>query len=248
MKRVIFVISIVLLFAGCAGSLTVEVPENTHENQWHRLYRSFEEIVAAYTVEAPEDIRPHHYGTFDRVEYAQAFLLFYETTLDGLEPRAANIVRGRVGDDARIVLEGNSIFPGMLPMGRNFVSLEILEVIKGDLTVGETIRIMEPYVIHDGTFFTWNGYMPSIPHQEYIFFLQEPSANPIAEGEAIGAFWVAHGERSRFPVPDNAANIHAFSAATQDFNSDMFGLGSEANVEVYMQLWEEVMNEWVAAR
>jgi len=246
MKRVIFVISIVLLFAGCAGSLTVEVPENTHENQWHRLYRSFEEIVAAYTFEAPQDIHPHHHGSFNRVEHMHAGLrLFNETTLSGLEARAPNIVRARMLNDATIVLQFTDDYhPTRVTFGENVVSLEILEVIKGDLVVGETIRIVEPYYIYNGVFFTWNNYMPSVPYQEYIFFLYYQVDWLEAQDEVYGTFPVLHGERSRYPIPSNAAGIQSFSAAM--FSDLNFGLGSYADVQTYMQLWEDVMNEWVA--
>ena len=241
MKRLAFILAIVIFLSACANSQAVEIPENTHENQWHRLYRSFEEILAAYTVETPQNIRPHHYGTFDRVSYGHASTWFEPTTLEELKTEywAPNVVRGRMADDARIVFER----PDRRNSGINLVSLEILEVIQGNLMVGETIAIIEPYFITGGALRTWGNYMPSTPHQEYFLFLEDQRTIPM-DGENITGFFVIYGERGRYPIPSNVAGIQSFSAAM--FNDLNFGLGSYADVQTYMQLWEDVMNEWVS--
>ena len=113
------------------------------------------------------------------------------------------------------------------------------------------LRIIEPYFIHNGVLYTRWNYLPSIPNQEYIFFF-EPQVP--RSGEFDGAFWVAIGERGRFPMPGNRTRASViqylgadgrFDPGTQNFGSAVFGLGSEADVEIYASLWEEVMNEYV---
>jgi len=229
MKRFVAVIVVVLVVAGCAGEQAVEASRN---------------------------IRSHHHGEFDEVVYGGAgSRLWYETTLEGLENRAPNIVRARMMDDAYMQLQFSEV-SGRLIIGNNLVSIEIIEVIKGNLTEGEIIRIGEPYFIYQGTLYALHEYLPSIPGQEYIFFLY----HQIRESgipEHIGVFSVLHEERSRYPIPfgrghesimDYLDEDSRFCATIQDFSSAVFGLGSYANVDIYMQLWEDVMNAYVLPR
>lgn len=194
--------------------------------------------------ESQREVRPHHYGSFNEVAYMSTSLLYYETTLAGLESRTENIVRGRMGNDARVVFQYSELRPNMRITGHNIVSFEVLEVFQGNLSAGDIIRIAEPYYIMDDVLLTHSNYMPSIPNQEYIFFLLNPLTAEVPEGYE-GAFFVVHGERSRFPVPSNASNVQGFSADAQDFAAVEFGLGSYANVEVYMSLWQEVINAYI---
>ena len=252
MRRLAVILVVALLATGCAGSIA----ENSQANL--RLYRSFEEIAAAYTIEYLEDTHTHFHGEFNEVvPGGGASREWDETTREGLEYRARNIVIGRVLNDANIVLQFSEV-TGQIIIGGNVVSLEIMQVIKGDLTVGEIIRIGEPYFIYEGVLYAYSDYLPSIPYQEYMFFL----GGQITESrvaEYIGVFTQSHGERSRFPMPGPSGPgartlvsvMHylgddgTFDSDTQNFGSALFGLGSRANVEVYASLWEEVMNEYV---
>ena len=184
--------------------------------------------------------RPHHYGTFDGVSYGivnRAFGPPRALTLADLEYRTPNIVRGRLLNDAHMVFQfGHEAHPTIVTFGHNVVSLEILEVIKGDLRAGDTIRIREPYYIHHRALFTGSDYLPSTPYIEYIFFLSNVVTGSSVEG-LNGAFPTADSERSRFPV--------LCGADAQDFSDTVFGLGTHADVEVYARLWEEVMNAFI---
>jgi len=248
MKRLAFVLAIVLLFAACGGSQVVEAPESPQED-YSVSYGVDEVEIPEPVAEAPQEMRPHHYGEFDRVtDRISAMseagiastngIIEFGTTLSQLQPRTANIVRGRMGDDARIELFFCDILPIEIPRwGRNFVSFEVLEVIQGDLAIGEIITIMESYYIYDRVLITRN-YMPSIPHQEYILLLSNQVCDLIGEGEAVGAFWVDNDVLGRHPVLNGSAD-------EQDFSAPIFGLGVNANVERYARMWEEVMNAFV---
>ena len=252
MKRVALILAVIIFLAACATPQAVEIIESTQEND--RLYRSFEEIVATYTVETLEEIRPHHYGEFDNITFGAVSREFYETTREGLEYWATNIVRARMMDDATIVFaRTDQANPERITLGYNIVSINIIEVVSGDLTAGQTIRIIEPYFVYNGVLDIWADYMPSVPHQEYVFFLGSQIGENRME-EFIGAYWGIHNERSRFPVPGGRTRASImqhlgedgrFSADTQNFESALFGLGRFANVETYMSIWEEVMNEYV---
>ena len=230
MKRLVFMIVIALLITGCSAPQAVETQQA---------------LEAPEIYEIPQEATPHHYSNFDRVVYESASRIPAEPTLDGISRFATNIVRGRIADDARM---------GIGEHGRpaaNLVSLEILEVVKGELNVGEIITIIEPYIIDNRVLTTWDNYMPSTPNQEYFFFLHPPATRMNASEEFVGSFWVSQGERGRFPVPGGQSTMQAFddtgafSADTQDFSAAVFGLGSHADVDVYMSLWEEVMNAFM---
>ena len=218
MKRCVFIVIMALFIAGCANSQTAE---------------------------KPQEARPHHHGSFEEVAYMHGLPLYYETTFADLEPRAETIVRGRMGDDARIIFQYSELRPNMRITGNNIVSFEVLEVIRGSIGVGDTIKIAEPYYIIDGVLLTHSNYMPSTPHQEYFFFLLNPLTENVPEGYE-GAFWVVHGERSRFPVPAaDMARDGAFAAYAQAFSAADLGLGTYANIELYMSLWQEVIDAYM---
>ena len=249
MKKIVCFIAFVLLLTACASSpATIEA--NPQPN--YLLRQQILEYIDLMSQESIEEFITHHHGEFVAIEYSTASAIYFADDLEILMAIAPNVVRGRMGDDARNLM-GRGSFIG------NIVSFEIIEVIQGDLSVGEVIRLKEPYTISGGTLRTPLNYLPSIPHQEYILFLHSATNDPVAVGEAIGAFWVRHGERGRFPMPGPSGpgartlvsvmqylgNDGTFDSDTQNFASAVFGLGSHANVEVYASIWEEVMNEYV---
>ena len=169
-------------------------------------------------------------------------LLFFETTLEGLESRAVHIVRGRIGDDAATILDYSYEFdPPWFVMGYTGVSFEIYEVIKGDLVVGDTIRILEPHYVRNGIQFIRHNYMPSIPHQEYIFFLgHQIDPEWLADDQQALAhmFSVAHGSNGRFLVPEHR------NFTPHNFNATDLSLGTGQgmfNIDLHMRLWREVI-------
>ena len=243
---IVLVLALALL-AACGAYAPEEtgLEEEIHEETVSPLEVDEGEPQIPAPFAPPKDIRPHHYGSFNEAPSNSNVATAYcvtrvvdATTLEALSAWAPNIVRGYLKDDARIVRSFHYTTPyTRIPTGgRNFVSLVILEVIQGDeISVGETITIMEPYYIVGGVFRTMENYMPSTPYKEYIFFLDPQSTSEFASGEAVGAFWVAHGHRSRFPVP----------APGQSLDEIDLALGSRANVEIYMSLWQEVLDAFV---
>ena len=199
----------------------------------------------------------HHHQSFTEMVFTPSSRLFNETTLEGLEYRATHIVKGRMGNDARISLGFSDHTPPRLRLGSNLVSLEILEVFYGDIEKGDTILLVEPYYIVPfdileenhfdltgvdrsayGVFFTVVDYLPSIPYREYIFFLGPQFSDEVRE-EIQGGFPVAHGERSRFLIPVDT-RVRAL-----DLSSHELSVGPYAELDVYMSLWREVMDAYV---
>lgn len=169
---------------------------------------------------------------YDSVVYISEVLRFYEITLEGLEDRASAIVRGRLGDDAMIACDPRDESPRY-----NVVSLEILDVYKGNLKIGETIKIIEPYYIKDRILWARGNYLPSRPNQEYIFFLGNQAINPSAE-EAKGAHFIMHYERGRYLVPEE----DRYRAGS--YSREELSLG-ELDTELYMNLYQDVINTYL---
>ena len=198
--------------------------------------------ASTYAARGQQDIRPHHYGNFRHVEDTPASFICSINDLADLEYGVPNIVRGRLGDDAKIIYQYNGDFS--FPT-HNRVSLEILEVIRGNLVVGETIAILEPYFIEDRVLFTWTNYLPSLPYHEYFFFLGDPlselrpSGNPRPE-TFVGAFFVRNGELGRFRVPESN-----MARGDTTFNTNELSLGSRADTDQYTNLWQEVINAYM---
>ena len=165
------------------------------------------------------------------------------TNLEELELRSANIVRGRILNDARIVWQPTS--------GTNLVSLEILEVFKGNLRVGDIITLAETYWVEDGVLITCSNYLPSIPHQEYFFFLTEQHTNAAVE-EFEGIFWVVSFNRGRFHIPNSMADISRLRhneekllMATTYISNLSLEQATLTIDDVYMSLWQEVIEAYM---
>ena len=117
------------------------------------------------------------------------------------------------------------------------VSLEILEVFKGDIQIGETISLLEPYYIIEGVLYTHSNYMPSFAYQEYIFFLSRQIIDWGLE-EWQGAFPILNGTHGRFRIPNDIT-------ARQDFSIEYFSMGRTEIFDAYMNLWQEVMDAFM---
>lgn len=105
-------------------------------------------------------------------------------SLEEVEGLAEYIVRGKLLDDAKQKLEFyESEFVGF---GVTVSSLEISNVYKGNLKEGDKIPIAERYYTLEENGVTTRhelGYAPSVPNQEYIFFLiKAPDDNKFLHG------------------------------------------------------------------
>jgi len=248
-----------LVLTGCASVIAQVYGTHPAESQQMKL----------------QDINPHHYGSYSgRGGIHMSFVRPLFETLVELEEDAAIIVRGRMGNDARIVLNRGSSPRTHNFMGSNRVSLEVLEVIRGDISVGDIITIQEPYFIRNGLMFSPLDYAPSMPYQEYIFFLLEgevweSETVPYYDSEKLEyelVFPVMEGSRGRFPILNNAMHVAqdvikygvALEAArgTNSYEQeeliektmDAFQnneIRRYADSHVYMSLFQDVMNAFL---
>ena len=183
--------------------------------------------------------------SFDKIHHTPTSAVIpLGTTVQELQIWSDNIVRGRILNDARIVWEHPD-------WGHNFVSLEILEVIKGDIGVGDIITLVESYYILDGVLITYSNYLPSIPYQEYFFFLTEQITAPSPE-MYVGAFWLAQSYRSRFHIPNSRADISRLRHNEESLilaTTYISNLPLEEAIltisDIYMSLWQEVIGAYM---
>jgi hypothetical protein len=162
-------------------------------------------------------------------------MAYFDETLNEIEERATCIVKGRVLDKTEtvysIINDGKPLF--------NMTSLEVTGVIKGDIAVGETISILEPYYIMDSTVYTFGNYLPSWPNEEYLFFF----ARKQAEGygvpeECVGAYHVDNKERGRYLIPNDT------QIKEGKFTRDELSLGKH-NTDIYMQIYQDVIEKYI---
>jgi len=209
---------VVLLLVGCAAQ---------------QQYANFEESVDTHKTESQEVVPPNHFEGITSVyclvhePWTTVTRFRMEPTLEALG-HAPTIVRARVVGDIRLVTR-QTLGPITIS------SLEIIEVFSGDHMVGDIIEIVEFASVVDGHLSTDGCRTPSIPQQEYIFFIH---ATPRELISSDAVFELFGGELGRFPVLGS-------SVIDQDLRA-VFGLTScYADLEAYANLWEEVMNEYV---
>jgi len=208
MKRISIIIAIIVLFAGAI------------------CYKS-------YKMENP----PLASDSYDKIEHLSASLLYYETTLEGLEKRSKSIARGRISGVPETVYSDYNR-PKKMPL-YTIIALEVTETYKGNIEVGKTIKIIEPYYIANRTLYTYGNYLPSRMDEEYIFFFgsQLVDKNPDLE-KYRGAYFVDHDERGRYLVPKKGSIDDK-----RDFREEL-SLG-ELDTSVYMGLYKEVTDAYI---
>jgi hypothetical protein len=204
-------------------------------------------LPAAYANDKQQEA--HQQQEFYEVVYYETMsYLFFATTLEELKSRTTHIVRGRIADNATTVLLYNFEYDPPRPsLHHTIVTFEIYEVIKGNLTVGETIKIREPYYIRDRILTMRFNYMPSIPHQEYIFFLtNQTTPDRIVPGheKIVHTFLVVQGVNGRFLVPDfgdGYVDLQTFTAEDLSLGSS----GGRFNIDLHRRLWQEVIDAYM---
>ena len=177
----------------------------------------------------------------DSIEYLTGTPFIFEDTLAGLESRASYVVRGRIGTDARtLMVREEYIDPNLMfrpSRGYTLVTLEVLEVIMGDLAPGGHITIVEPYYIFERVLFTRSHYLPSTPGEEYFFFLGRRQSVLAPDG-LEGTYPVIHGERGRYLVTTSRTALRNYDVVYRY-------LGERADFDLYFDLWLDVLNAYM---
>lgn len=155
--------------------------------------------------------------------------------LAGLEERATHVIRGCVKNDSRIVYssQGRAL--------ANTVSIEIIDVIKGNIEIGSVIKIVEPYFIENYVLYTYGNYLPSKVNQEYFFFLGEQiistNSRQVPDGYN-GAYDVMNAERGRYLVPKNNRQ------EAMSYSRKALSLGKRS-IDEYMRFYQSVIDNYI---
>lgn len=160
---------------------------------------------------------------------------YFVTTLAELEDRASHVIMGRVKNDSFTAYSSKDRAIA------NAVSIEVIDVIKGNIVTGSVIKILEPYFIKNYVLFSYGNYLPSKANREYFFFLGEQiigtSDRPAPEG-CDEAYWVTHGERGRYLVPENGR------LDAKRYSRNALSLG-EKSIDIYMRFYQSVIDNYI---
>lgn len=176
------------------------------------------------------------------------------SSLDEYEEEVDCIVKGILSDDSEEVLRESSIDLGnektakVVTGGWTITSLQITEVLKGDLKAGDTIRLDEPYRVEnrdDGPTviidnFYPNNYVPAEKGKEYLFFLihQDESRGKFADTYAVNSRVYNH-----FPVISSKTR----SVGTDLFTQNMTELEAEilGCDETYLDFYQQAIDKYM---
>lgn len=165
------------------------------------------------------------------------FLVENPETLNQLEEWSPIIVKGTLLNDS---VNHEPVDDERYISGYTITSLKIDHVYKGDLEEGSTVPYGEGYYVineSDGPkLVTMFGCTPSIPGEEYIFFLTKETNEDIPWS---GTYMPTSPVRSRYPVLSSSTENRAISMMS---NSDLNIRGEEQGV--YRKLLEEVSKKY----
>ena len=195
--------------------------------------------VVAFLVAVCGRTSESNVALYDDIVYVSTSYAYMPRTLTDLEEKAQVIVRGRMLDGYELVPGGYFKESSYLP--ESITKLEITEVIKGDVRVGEQIILSEAYYIEDRTLYTSSNYLPSLINQEYFFFLYDR----ISEDSGLPDVWwdmyvVVAQENGRYRVPDSGD-----IALLWDYTRADLSLGDKYTMEGYMGRYKEVVDAYI---
>lgn len=183
------------------------------------------------------------------------FRLGIPESVDEMPEKSVFIVKGKFLDDAEgTITYVDEILPlgrGATPENRSVIeattitTLEITEVIQGDLQVGDKIKVAEPYYVDNQdsvkTVTMTPGYSelyaPSEPGKEYLFFFDYP----FDHGEEAGIYLPLWNEFGRYPVP--SSNIRSISTIDSMTNEEL-NLG-EGDASAYKDIYQQVVKKFM---
>ncbi|WP_195984848.1 hypothetical protein [Clostridium sp. D33t1_170424_F3] len=180
--------------------------------------------------------------------------LYEPEDIDEWETHVSCVVQGKLRNDSQEVLRESevSLWNGdtsKLTVGGWTVStLEITKVIKGDLTIGDTIKLGEPYFtmtaegetdIFIDSFFP-ALYVPAEKGKEYIFFLDYMDET---HGRLANTYAVATKSYNRFPVispQTRSVQSISLSQSLSETEKDILG-----NDETYLDFYQQAIEKYM---
>ncbi|MCH5205511.1 MAG: hypothetical protein J1F09_01075 [Oscillospiraceae bacterium] len=129
------------------------------------------------------------WGAGNRAEYYK---------LDDLENASVAVVVGTFVEDAeqKVQYQYNAAFSKEIVSWVNsYNTIEVSRVLKGDVEVGDNLKLTQLYAVVDGQLITMSDLTPMVKGDTWIFFLD------CEEGSDI--YWVTGDSDGRYPVSSN---------------------------------------------
>ena len=173
------------------------------------------------------------YSDYQGVIYGSAPMpAFFYSNIDEVTEHADYIVKGIYYDDA--VLIGGS--KHALPFN-TASTFEVSEILKGDFSEGQKIKISERYYIDNSQktiWHHWNSY-PADPGREYLLFLMSPYNN----SRYYGVLGLNGQGTARFPIVDTTEPVDISTMSDADLS-----LGPVTSSANYRHFFAEVIEQY----
>ena len=175
----------------------------------------------------------------DQVSVVDGDSLYDPQTLADVEGLAEYIVKGKLMGDAKQKLYTPD--SKAVTFGITVSSFRISHVFKGNLKEGDKISIAERYYTaeENGKKIRYElGYGPSVPNEEYIFFLiKDDDSNEFLRGY----YTPSYKETGRYPVidPDKKSTFSAQTLMDSELNLVL------TDPDVYRGIYQEVIDKYM---
>ncbi len=144
--------------------------------------------------------------------------------LDDLEKASDLVVVGTFAEDSVQDLDYryNGFFGEKIIVGFNSTnSIEVSRVIKGDVKVGDMVKVSQGYAVNDGQLLTRSDLTPMVKGDTWVFFL--------STADDCGLYWCTGDSDGRYPVStvqNQSLEISEYSKLgvynKEDFNDDIY--------------------------
>ena len=125
--------------------------------------------------------------------------------------------------------------------GYTISTMEVTQVYKGSLSVGDKIPYAEEYYTYEqsgeDTLFYTNNYYPSDTGREYLFFM---GRLPKKENSTISEVYYPEGyELARYPIVRKGAR-----SASESYSYSQLNLGHDS--ELYREIFSDVIDKYMS--
>lgn len=157
------------------------------------------------------------------VEWGEVNRLKY-FDLETIEKSSDVIVIGTFTDDARQeekYLYDDHFYKDILIDVKSFNTIEVSQVLQGDVQVGDTLTVAQEYGVVDNRLLTYSELTPMMKGDTWIFFLYNNQQSGIyyCSGDSDGRYPVKNCEYARIALTDNE-DLGVYDK--KSFNEDIY--------------------------
>ena len=170
-------------------------------------------------------------------------------SVDWLKENSEIIIKCTFNDDAVYSYYDNIWDSGTVDRIWYAVStITITEVIEGNVSVGDILQIAEPYSYEDKGDGTYNlhyqqMYLPSISHDEYLFFLGKI---PDDYKWCAGLYTPMMTSFGRYPIINEKLQTKSLRTMSESDLDLVFDIGALGSIDLYREIYIEVYDEYLS--